>query len=130
VRVERDTVDQVAAKMLAGEAGSRWYALFPVKTSEGQEMRDRLFELRQKGFNRLFQGGKTFEFSTPESLLDIDFAKPLSVLVDRLTFGPDQRQRVVDTVEICYAQAGEVVFDSAGSGGGRLRFSEKFSCKT
>jgi excinuclease ABC subunit A len=130
VRVERDTVDQVAAKMLAGEAGSRWYALFPVKTSEGQEMRDRLFELRQKGFNRLFQGGKTFEFSTPESLLDIDFAKPLSVLVDRLTFGPDQRQRVVDTVEICYSQAGEVLFESATSGGGRLRFSEKFSCKT
>src|SRR5881296_2907815 len=30
VRVERDTVDQVAAKMLAGEPGSRWYALFPV----------------------------------------------------------------------------------------------------
>src|SRR6202045_2163359 len=37
--VQRDTVDQVAAKMFAGEAGSRWYALFPVKALQGQEMR-------------------------------------------------------------------------------------------
>ena len=29
-RVERDTVDQVAARLLALPAGSRWYALFPV----------------------------------------------------------------------------------------------------
>src|SRR5882762_738928 len=30
-QVQRDTVDQVAARMLAAEPGSRWYALFPVK---------------------------------------------------------------------------------------------------
>src|SRR5712672_2812396 len=51
-RVQRDTVDFVAARMLEKEAGSRWYALFPVKAAGGQELRDRLFELRQKGFTR------------------------------------------------------------------------------
>src|SRR5215468_2968030 len=30
-QVQRDTVDQVAGRMLEKEAGSRWYALFPVK---------------------------------------------------------------------------------------------------
>src|SRR5258708_475845 len=39
----------------------------------------RLFELRQRGFNRLIQGGQIFEFSTPESLLDINFAEPVFV---------------------------------------------------
>src|SRR5579862_9161761 len=33
-RVEKDTVDQVAAQMLAQPEGSRWYALFPVAQAE------------------------------------------------------------------------------------------------
>ena len=36
-------------------------------------LRERLFDLRKKGFGRLFQNGQIFEFATPESLLDIDF---------------------------------------------------------
>jgi excinuclease ABC subunit A len=128
--VERDTVDHVAAKMLAQPAGSRWYALFRVaeeKTTDA--LRDRLFDLRKKGFNRLYQGGKVFEFSTPESLLDIDFSKPVFVLVDRIAIGGDVRQRLVDTVEICYREAGEAIFEPA-AGGESLRFDEKFTCKT
>ena len=130
-RVEKDTVDQVAARMLAQAEGSRWYALFPVSHAEPtdtQKLRDHLFALRQKGFNRLFQGGRTFEFSTPESLLDIDFSKPLYVLADRLAMAPDLHQRLVDTTETAYREAGEVIFENAATGE-RLRFSEKFECK-
>ena len=129
-QVRQDTVDEVAARLLALPAGSRWYALFPAgEHSTTQALRDHLFELRKKGFNRLFQGGRLFEFSTPESLLDIDFSKPLFVLVDRIAIGPDLHQRLVDTIEICYREAGEVFFESAG-GSERLRFNEKFQCKT
>ncbi len=129
--VQRDTVDQVAARVMDKEPGSRWYVLFPVKAGSGTEaLRDKLFDLRKKGFTRLFQDGRTFEFSTPESLLEIDFAGPLFALADRIVIGPDQRQRIVDTVEISYREAGEVVFESAGAGGEQLRFSEKFACKT
>ncbi len=111
-------------------AGSRWYALFPCGDhGSAQALRDHLFELRKKGFNRLFQSGRLFEFSTPESLLDIDFSQPLYVLVDRIAISPDLHQRLVDTVEICYREAGEIVFESAG-GVERLRFNEKFQCKT
>ena len=138
-RVERDTVDQVAQRLLALPAGSRWYALFPVVAEahpNTQALRDHLFDLRKKGFNRLFQAGRIFEFSTPESLLDIDFSKPLFVLVDRLAIpaeqGPELRQRMVDTVEIGYREAGEIVLEPAGGTAppaGPLRFSEKFACK-
>jgi len=139
-RVERDTVDQVAQRLLALPAGSRWYALFPVSTEQHPDtkaLRDHLFDLRKKGFSRLFQAGRTFEFSTPESLLDIDFSKPVFVLVDRLVIpaeqGPELRQRMVDTVEIGYREAGEIVLEPAGGAGASacqlLRFSEKFACK-
>jgi excinuclease ABC subunit A len=131
-RVKKDSVDEVAARMLTQPKGSRWYALFPVIQAESpsaQSLRDHLFELRKKGFNRLFQTGRTFEFSTPESLLDIDFTAPVFVLVDRIAIAPDLHQRLVDTVEICFREAGEVVFEAA-AGGERLRFNEKFQCKT
>jgi excinuclease ABC subunit A len=133
VLVERDSVDHVAAKMLAQPESSRWYALFLIPPEESTELlRDRLFDLRKKGFTRLFQGGRVFEFSTPESLLDIDFAQPVYALVDRLAISAGMRQRLVDTVEICYREAGEVIFERAAGepgGGEQLRFNEKFQCK-
>jgi excinuclease ABC subunit A len=131
VRVRKDTVDQVAARILDEPEGSRWYILFPVNRESHpntQALRDHLFDLRKKGFNRLFQNARTFEFSTPESLLDIDFAQPLYVLADRIAIAPDLHQRVVDSIEICYREAGEVIFENASSGE-RIRFSEKFECK-
>jgi excinuclease ABC subunit A len=140
-RIERDTVDQIAERMLAEAEGSRWYALFPVRLEKVQpnsfelgdpaSLRDRLFDLRKKGFNRLFQSGRIFEFSTPESLLEIDFLKPVFILADRIVVRPDSHQRLVDTVEICYRETGEVFFEQAGISEPRvLHFSEAFACKT
>jgi excinuclease ABC subunit A len=132
-QVEKDTVDQVAQTMLRQPERSRWYALFPVKREATTEaLRDRLFSLRGKGFNRLYQGGNTFEFSTPESLLDIDFHQPLFILVDRFVIAPDVHQRLVDTTEICYREAAEVIFEEATpeqQPPKSLRFSEAFACR-
>jgi excinuclease ABC subunit A len=129
-RVRKDTVDEVAARILQQPEGSRWYVLFGCGDHAGsQSLRDHLFELRKKGFNRLYQKGRLFEFSTPESLLDIDFSQPLYILVDRIAISPDLHQRLVDSIEICYRESGEVIFENASSGE-RLRFNEKFQCKT
>ncbi len=135
-RIQRDTVDQVADAMEAQPAGSRWYSLFPVKAANGAKLedaaalRDRLFDLRKKGFNRLFQAGQTVEFSTPESLLELDFSKPVFVLADRLVIGPGTHGRIVDTVEICYREAGEIYFEQAGAADPEtLHFTDKFICK-
>ncbi len=130
-RIQKDSVDQVAEAMLAQPDGSRWYALFPVRMeSDAAVLRDRLFELRKKGFTRLFQGGQTYEFSTPESLLEINFSKPLFILADRIVIREDAHQRIVDTVEICYREAGEVFFEQAAVADPETRhFSEKFACK-
>jgi excinuclease ABC subunit A len=132
-QVFRDDVDRVAAAMLAQPEGSRWHALFPIpRESSTEALRDRLFDLRKKGFSRLFQNGRVFEFSTPESLLEIDFSKPVFALVDRLAISSSAHQRIVDTVEICYREGGEAVFEPAAAGDSgltALRFSEKFDCK-
>ncbi len=119
-RVEKDTVDRVAEQVLNFPESSRWFVLFPATE-------EKLFELRKRGFNRLFQNGTTFEFSTPESLIDMDMSQSFFILADRISIAGDLRQRVVDTVEVCYREASEAIFLSA-DGTVRHRFSEKFTC--
>ena len=95
-------------------------------------LKTRLFDLRKAGFNRLYQAGEVFEFSTPESLLDLDFARPVFLLVDRLSVSADARSRIVDAIETAYRESGEVIFEqptAAGAPSSILRFSQKFECK-
>ena len=95
-------------------------------------LKERLFELRKRGYNRLYQNAQVFEFSTPESLLDLNFAQPVLVLIDRISVSPDARLRIVDAVEQGYREAGEVIFETAPRDEERverLRFSQRFECK-
>jgi len=88
--------------------------------------------LRKAGFNRLYQAGQVFEFSTPESLLDIRFDQPVFMLVDRLTVSAESRARIVDAVETAYRESGEVIFDLPPHNDQpvrQLRFAQRFECK-
>jgi excinuclease ABC subunit A len=99
------------------------------------ELKSRLFTLRQQGFNRLYQNGQVFEFSVPESLLGIDFASPVYVLVDRLAVSADVRQRLIDAVELGFREGGEITLEFVKSESEpvalpeRLVFNERFECK-
>jgi excinuclease ABC subunit A len=99
-----------------------------------EALRDRLADLRKRGFNRLYQNQNIYEFSTPESLLEIDFTQPVYVLVDRIAVSPDSRARIVDAAEIGYREAGEILYEivpreDTGAERTRLRFSGAFECK-
>ena len=116
---------------LAGRAADKPVA----KGSESphtEALKARLTELRSGGFNRLYQGGRIFEFSTPESLLDLDFTLPVFVLLDRIVVSAENRSRIVDAVEIAYREAGEVVFEEVpreeAAERKRHRFSAAYEC--
>jgi excinuclease ABC subunit A len=98
-----------------------------------ETLKARLAELRSNGFNRLYQQGNIFEFSTPESLLDLDVTLPVFVLLDRIAVSPENRSRIVDAAEIAYREAGEVVFEEVPrdetAERKRHRFSGAYECK-
>src|SRR5579875_734707 len=162
--VKRDTVDEIAETILALGEDTRLHALFPVQKAQTQPLspepeekprrgrkttakkteaspspltdalKERLSDLRKRGFNRLYQNGKIYEFSTPESLLEINFALPVYVLVDRIVVSTSNRARIVDAAEIGYRESGEIIFeivarDSESIERERLRFSGAFECK-
>jgi excinuclease ABC subunit A len=151
--VRRDTLDEIAARVLALPVGRRFYVLYELKlTPEAatnapqatrsrkavrvtqETVRESLIGLRKRGFNRLYQAGRVFEFSTPEELLDVDFTRPVYVVVDRLALGPEIRSRLMDSIEICYREGrGEAILefasDTPGEAAERLVFNERFECK-
>ncbi|MBZ5682360.1 MAG: excinuclease ABC subunit UvrA [Acidobacteriia bacterium] len=157
--VKKDTVDEVADAILALDPETRLQVLFPLQRSalvtqdsEGatvragrkkkaasnekepltEALKTRLFDLRKAGFNRLCQSGQVFEFSTPESLLDINFGQPVFMLVDRLTVSPEGRARIVDAIETAYRESGEVIFEIPphdDQPARQMRFAQRFECK-
>src|SRR6267154_297686 len=151
--VRRDSPDEIATRILSLAAGRRFYVLhqFRIATSSAtavskrgakkpgagpsqEQVRQGLLDLQKRGFNRLYQEGRIHEFSSPESLLDVEFSKPVYVLVDRLAVSPESRARLVDSIEVCYREGqGEAILefiaDGAGNSAERLTFNERFECK-
>jgi excinuclease ABC subunit A len=114
-----------------------------IAVSLTEALKDRLSELRRRGYNRLWQlqiggEGKIVEFSAPESLLELDFAaaetRPIYVLVDRLAVSAEVRLRLVDAIETGYREAGEIVLRTVPRNEGdpveQLRFSSAFECSS
>jgi excinuclease ABC subunit A len=158
--VKRDSMDEIAEAILGLGEGTRLNALFPVRHAEQapeaeakhvkraaksaakpspespltEALKARLIELRASGFNRLYQRGRIFEFSTPESLLDLDFTLPVFVLLDRVVVSEDNRARIVDAAEVAYREACEVIFEELPrdetAPRPRHRFSGAYECKS
>ena len=155
--VRRDTPESIANQILSLTSGRRFYVLYQLRIAAAEPtasvsaskraaakkksavpsqdaLRPALIELQKRGFNRLWQEGRVHEFSSPESLLDVNFAKPVYVLVDRLAVSPESRSRLVDSIEICYREGGgeailEFLADNVGNSAERLTFNERFECK-
>ena len=160
--VKRNSVDEAAEAVLALGEGTRLNVLFPAMSAapaaateaktgkvagraaktrpagkagellHSETVKARLAELRASGFNRLWQQGRLFEFSTPESLIDLDLSAPLFILLDRIVVSAENRPRIVDAVETAYREAGEVIFEEApreeAAERRRLRFSGAYEC--
>jgi len=147
--VKKDTIDEIAERVLKLPADRRFYVLYqlalPAETAArgrgakktvpaADAMKLALGNLQKQGFNRLYQAGRVYEFSSPETLLDVDFSEPVFVVVDRLALGPEIRSRLMDSIEICFREGrGEAILEfvpgNEGAPPERMVFSERFECK-
>jgi len=146
--VARDSPESVADEVLGTlSEGTRFYVLFPAgaglreppdakqtsrkshTASRRQSITAHLMSLMQRGFTRLYVNGQTIDLTTPDDYAREDF-DDVYVLVDRLTARPDVRQRLVDSLEICFQEGhGSATIETAGDDRQRLRFSDRFECK-
>src|SRR5687767_820656 len=145
--VTRDSPESVADEVLGTlPEGTRFYVLFPAgaglrepqdkqtsgkrrTVSKRQSIIAHVMSLMQRGFTRLLFNGQTIDLSSPDDYPRDDF-DDVYVLVDRLTARPDVRQRLVDSLEICFQEGqGSAIIETAGTRPQRLPFSDRFECK-
>lgn len=154
--VKRDSPESVAEEILSSlPEGTRFYVLFPatsglvtaqqnkndVKGRNGekrskqstatprQKIVAHILSLMQRGFTRLLYKGQTIELSTPDDYTRTDFTD-IFVLVDRLVARAETRQRLVDSLEICFQEGhGIAVVQTADGEPRQLNFSDRFACK-
>jgi excinuclease ABC subunit A len=143
--VKKDSPESATDEILAGLAGgTRFYVLFPIQDEVGRQLvrtarkakskatpKDLstsafLISLLQQGFSRLLRGGEMIELQKPEDYPYDDFDDTY-VLIDRLRVSDDIRQRLVDSLEICFREGHSAMIETTD--GSRLKFSDRFICK-
>jgi excinuclease ABC subunit A len=131
--VLKDSPQSAADEILVElTADTRFYLLFPAEAdvtdpkAKAPSLMAHLLSLMQRGFTRLYRAGEIFELSRPEDYKFKDFDKTY-VLVDRLKAGEDIRQRLVDSLEICFRESGAAIVETTE--GARLNFADRFVCK-
>ena len=126
--VRRDSPDEIANRILRAGSGRRFYVSIILRkwptpkgtTTEKQHgekesrgvpparrVRAPLQELQKRGFQPPVPGWNVSTSSLrPNRCWMWNFAKPVYVLVDRLSVNPESRSRLVDSIEICYREGG------------------------
>jgi excinuclease ABC subunit A len=124
--VKKDSPESAADEILSElPEGTRFYVLFPIQEegtvqkparSKGASLKRTkttgrsdlsvqafLISLLQQGFSRLYREGEVIELQRPEDYTFADFDNTF-VLIDRLKADANIRQRLVDSLEICFRE--------------------------
>ena len=132
--VKKDSPESAADEILETLAeGARFYVLFPLTNffnpkAKTQNNTAVLMSLLGHGFARLFRDGEMIELQKPEDYKFKDFENTFA-LVDRLKAAKSIRQRLVDSLEICFRESGAAIIQTAETEPQILNFSEQFICK-
>ncbi len=145
--VKKDSPESAADETLAElQEGTRFYLLFPIQseaapvatkakskarakpTSIDLSVQAYLISLLQQGFSRLYRAGEIIELTRPEDYSHQDFFETY-VLIDRLKASSEVRQRLVDSLEICFREGHSAIVQPAEGSAQALKFSDRYICK-
>ncbi|MBC7797534.1 MAG: excinuclease ABC subunit UvrA, partial [Pyrinomonadaceae bacterium] len=134
--VKKDSPESAATEILETLAkDARFYVLFDVVNPTAQTLKPKtrieiqatLIELLGQGFSRLFRNGEMIELNSPDDYKFDDFDETF-VMVDRLKSDIETRQRLVDSLEICFQNGdGNAIIKTVDET--TLKFSNQFVCK-
>ncbi|MFD0995569.1 excinuclease ABC subunit A [Pseudoclavibacter chungangensis] len=128
--ISRQTVQQIADRLMTLEDGTRYQVLAPVVQQKKGEFVDLFAQLSSQGFARAIVDGERVQLSSPPALKK-SYKHDIAVVVDRLVASPDGLDRLTDSLETALRLAeGIVRIDLVDVEGdeGVLSFSEFLSC--
>jgi excinuclease ABC subunit A len=119
--VRRDTIDAVVDTLFGKIKGLTANIFFEWTPDNGPET------LKKEGFNRIIRDGKILDLD--RAGLNSSFEGNIQVLADRMTIDPEERDRLVDSLEMALRKGKGRVYVQP-DGGELLQFSDQLECKT
>jgi excinuclease ABC subunit A len=124
--VRRQTVDQMADHVEKLPKGARVMVLGPVVKGRKGEYRSLIEDVRKSGFVRVRVDGSLYELGE-QIPLDKNKKHDIQVVVDRIVVGPDQRTRLVESIETAARLGGGSVI-IVPEKGDEIQMSMDFAC--
>src|ERR1700716_1638749 len=124
--VRRQTVDQMADHVEKLPKGARVMVLGPVVKGRKGEKKSLMEDVRKSGFVRVRVDGSLYELGE-QIPLDKNKKHDVQVVVDRIQVGPDQRTRLVDSIETAARLGGGSVIIVPASGD-EIQMSQDYAC--
>ncbi|HEY8863884.1 MAG TPA: excinuclease ABC subunit UvrA [Candidatus Dormibacteraeota bacterium] len=124
--VRRQTVDQMADHVEKLPKGARVMVLGPVVKGRKGEYRSLIEDVRKSGFVRVRVDGSLYELGE-QIPLDKNKKHDIQVVVDRIVVGPDQRTRLVESIETAARLGGGSVI-IVPEKGAEIQMSMDFAC--
>ncbi|HEY8634188.1 MAG TPA: excinuclease ABC subunit UvrA [Candidatus Dormibacteraeota bacterium] len=124
--VRRQTVDQMADHVEKLDKGMRVMVLGPVVKGRKGEYRSLIEDVRKSGFVRVRVDGSLYELGE-KIPLDKNKKHDIEVVVDRIVVGPDQRTRLVDSIETA-ARLGSGSVVVVPEKGEEIQMSQDYMC--
>jgi len=125
--VRRQTVDQMADQVEKLPKGTRIIVLGPVVKGRKGEYRSLIEDVRKSGFVRVRVDGSLYEIGEPIPM-DKNKKHDVDVVVDRIVIGPEQRTRLVDSLETATRLGNGSVIIAPADGGADIPMSQDFMC--
>ncbi|SDQ30989.1 Excinuclease ABC subunit A [Leucobacter chromiiresistens] len=131
-RIEAQTVQQIADRLMGLEERTRYQVLAPVVSKKKGEFVDLFQDLAASGYSRAIVDGDMIQLSEPPKLKK-QVKHDISVVIDRLVAGPEILGRLTDSLETALRLAGGIVavdfVDRDAKAEDRVQqFSEQLSC--
>jgi excinuclease ABC subunit A len=124
--VRRQTVEQMADHVEKLPKGMRVMVLGPVVKGRKGEYRSLIDDVRKSGFVRVRVDGSLYEIG--EAIpMDKNKKHDVQVVVDRIVVGPEQRTRLVDSIETAARLGGGSVI-IVPSEGDEIQMSQDYAC--
>ena len=124
--VQRQTVDQMADHVEKLPKGTKIMVLGPIVKGRKGEYRSLIDDVRKSGFVRVRVDGSLYDL-TEQIPLDKNKKHDIQVVVDRIVVGPEQRTRLVESIETAARLGGGSVI-IAPERGEEIQMSMDYAC--
>ncbi|MDQ6742824.1 MAG: excinuclease ABC subunit UvrA [Candidatus Dormibacteraeota bacterium] len=125
--IHKQTVEQMADQVERMPAGTRLLILGPVVKGRKGEFERLLEDIRRQGFSRVRVDGQMYELGDKVPLQRYK-QHDIEVVVDRVVVGPDQRTRLVDSLEVAAKLGQGSVLIVPADGGEEISMSQDYAC--